>query len=102
MDKIVNENDKNKIYDELADTMIDALGRGLLSDDEATLSSKFILTRLEDVKNQSELTSFFEDLCSRWGIYRSVYNKFKIQSIKNKDEEEVNKVINKLNQLIKN
>ncbi len=102
MDQKLTDEERDKIYDDLADTMIDALGKGFISDEEAPNSSKYILEALDNVKIQSELDKFFQDLCNRWKIYKPVYDKFKAKLMKKTDELKMNEITSKLNQLIQN
>ena len=102
MDQKLTAEEREKVLDDLADTMIAALGNGLITDDEAPNSSKYILATIDKVTTQSELEAFFQDICQRWKIYQTVYNKYKGQQAVKTDEVKIKVITSKLNQLIQN
>ncbi len=102
MDQILTSEEREKIYDDLADVTIDALKRGLLTEEESQKLARFILDRLDKVKNYLELDSFFADLCSQWKIFEGVYLKFKEKLFKISEQIKINQLTQKLNQFIKN
>ncbi len=99
MDNITDEF-RNKVYDDLCDTMIAALGSGQISDEEATISSKYILDNLDGIKSTVELETFLANLTSKWDIYKSSYQKIRSENVNKQDEQKLQEVTNKLSQLI--
>jgi len=96
----ITEEQKKKVYDDLALAMIDGMEQGTFSDEESRASAEFVLAKLGTVKTEQELFQFLEELGKRWSIYEKVLLKLKGQKNNQIDQVKLQEVKNKLNQLI--
>ncbi len=98
MDQTVSDTRRSKLYDQLADLMIDALGRGAIPLKEAQSMSKQILEKLDNVKLESELLAFVEALCEKWNIYRPTFVGLKVAHEEAKSQEKIEELQKKIAQ----
>lgn len=95
MAQTITEVERKKIYDDLADLMIDAVEREYLPIKEMKKSCQYILETLDTVKTEDELLEFLHVLGEKWKSYaielvryegkkRETQDKVKIQDIQSK------------------
>lgn len=101
-ENVFSEEDRKKIYDELADLMIDGMEKGLLSGPESKISAQFILDNLEMIKTHEEFKKFLSDLSKKWTVYLPAYTKIKESISKQEDDKKLKEITDKLNQFVKN
>ena len=64
--------EREKLYKELADAMLEALDKGDIEVEDSEKSSTYILEHLDNVQTKDELKGFLKELGSRWPIYNAV------------------------------
>lgn len=102
----ITEESRKKIYDQLANAMIEGMEKGELNDEESKKSAQCILENLDDLETEEELIEFLQELSDNWPSYKSTYDNIKMQTkAKNNqkhDETQIREIQDKLNQLIVN
>jgi hypothetical protein len=67
---------KEKLYEDIAHTVIGALFEGYISAKQARESAHFILNTLDSIETEKEMLQFLHDLAQKWSIYNGVYLKY--------------------------
>lgn len=77
---------KKEVERKLVETIIDSLGKNLISVNDKNTMSGFILERMPIVKTHEELITFLRELSSKWAIFSPL---LVIESgeVKDKNEE---------------
>lgn len=96
----VTDSKRNKIYDELADLMIEAMSRGEVDLKEAKEMGAFILGKLDNVKLESELFSFIEALCTKWNVYGKVLTELKAEKEATESQRKIDELQKKISSLM--
>jgi hypothetical protein len=102
--QMISDEEKKKLYSELAEIMISAMEKGELGDTDSAESAQFIIDNFEKIKTKVEVYLFLEQLYIKWPLYKDVFDKFelgmKTAESTQKDQAKLAEVQQKLNQLI--
>lgn len=85
----VAEEEKNRIYTSLADTMLEGLEANVLTDEDSRTSAQFILEQLEVLTTRKELMDFLNKLSTLWPVYKSVYSDLQAEEAKAQDSAQL-------------
>lgn len=96
MSSAITDEKRAKIYNELADLMIDSMGRGEVDLKEAQEMGSYVLGKLDDVKLEEELFDFINALCKRWNIYTKVFIELQSEKETKQSEIKIAEIQNKL------
>jgi hypothetical protein len=99
---MLTKEQKDPIYDELYDAMIEGLDNGTLTVEASENSAEYIYDKLDKVTNQAELFEFLEKVSTLWDAYKSVYLKHKGSNLQNQDDDNLSEVKNNLNAMMLN
>ncbi len=91
--------DKKKSVEKMmVDSMIDAVGAGIISEEELTVVSDFILNRIDAIKTEEELVTFLIELSQKWSFFLPIERFIEGEAKEAEDKKSVDKAEN----LIKN
>jgi hypothetical protein len=97
MQSFLNNDDKKRIYDVLADCFIVGLKNNYIGSFEQKHIAKTILKEVEQAKSIDEVIIFLETLSKKYSFFNTALITLKSDLIKKKEEI----IINKLEQYIK-
>lgn len=92
---------KKQVYDNLFDSITDALLHGNATIRDSKESAQFILGKLDEVKTKQELLQFLFDLSTKWTLYHPYYVKIKYSVAEEEDTKKIQELKSKLYQFIK-
>jgi hypothetical protein len=91
--------DKKKSVEKMmVDSMIDAVGAGIISEEELAVVSDFILNRIDAIKTEEELVTFLIELSQKWSFFLPIERFIEGEAKEAEDKKSVDKAEN----LIKN
>lgn len=70
--QLLSEEERSKVYDQLADMMIVALETGQMFTEDANASADYIKEQIETVQTRDEMLQFLLALSSQWEVYKKV------------------------------
>lgn len=91
MDKIT-EDQKEKIYGELMNLIIDGLDKGVIFKEDAQDAAEFILARMEKVDTEKDLILFLDDLARKWDVFLPEFHLVKKNELINKVQQELQEI----------
>lgn len=100
MAQSITEIERKKIYDDLADLMIDAVERNDLPFKEMKKSCQYILETLDTVKTEDELLEFLHVLGEKWKSYAIELVRYKGKKREMEDHAKIQDIQNKLSNFI--
>ncbi len=68
--------DRESLYKDLADAMMEALDKGEIEVEDSEASSQFVLDHLDSVQTKADLVNFLKELGERWPIYNTIGMKY--------------------------
>lgn len=95
----ISDEARDKIYTQIADTMIEGLEAGTLSADESQQSSQYILDRLDDVHTFQEAVELLKDVSERWPAYRNALSVIEKEGSEKQDEAKIQKAQEQLHNI---
>lgn len=93
---------KNKLYDDLAETLLQGIVNQSISTELSQQIAQTILHRLDAVKSRDELLEFLHNLATQWSAYNPFYIKMKYEDEQKKDDQKLKDVQSKLQQFMDN
>lgn len=93
---------KNKLYDDLAETLLQGIVNQSISTELSQEIAQTILHRLDAVKSRDELLEFLHNLATQWSAYNPFYIKMKYEDEQKKDDQKLKDVQSKLQQFMDN
>jgi hypothetical protein len=100
MNNALTEEERKKVYDDLADLMIGALEREELSVPEMKKSAAFILDTLDTIKDEDQLIVFLRSLGEKWKSYAIEATKYEGKKQQYADETKIKEIQGRLSQFI--
>jgi len=100
MNNTVTEDDRKKVYDDLADLMIGALEREELSVAEMKQSAAFILGTLDTITDEEQLIVFLRSLGMKWKAYAIEATRYEGKKQQYADEAKIKEIQGRLSQFI--
>lgn len=91
------EEKKKEVEKMIVDTAIDALGAGVITEDELQPIAGFVLSRIDSIKTEEELVTFLTELSEKWKFFLPV-ERFLEAEVK---EEQEKKTVTYAEDLIK-
>lgn len=96
MAQSITEIERKKIYDDLADLMIDAVEREDLPIKEMKKSCQYILETLDTVKTEDELLEFLHVLGEKWKLYAIELVRYEGKKRETQDQAKIQEIQSKL------
>ncbi|OGK62740.1 hypothetical protein A2334_00800 [Candidatus Roizmanbacteria bacterium RIFOXYB2_FULL_38_10] len=96
MGQTITEAERTKIYDDLADLMIDAVERDDLPFKEMKQSCTYILETLDTIKTEEELLEFLRTLGEKWKTYAIELVRYEGQKKEVQDQAKIQEIQSKL------
>lgn len=96
MGQVINEQTRKKVYDDLADLMIDAVERNDLPMKEMKQSAQYILETLDNIQTEDELLQFLQVLGQKWKAYAVELLRYEGEKKQAGDELKIQEIQNKL------
>jgi len=93
---------KNKLYDDLAEVMLQGIINESISSELSHEITITILKKLDSVKSRDELLEFLHNLATKWSAYNPFYVKLKYEDEQKKDDQKMKDIQSKLKLFMKN
>lgn len=90
----------NRLYDELAEELLQGVVNESISSELAHEIAQLILKKLDGIQSKDELLIFLQDLSTKWSSYNPFYIKMKYEDEKKRDQEKIADVQEKLKQFM--
>lgn len=94
----VTSEEREKLYKELAEKMLQGLETGEIEVEASEDSSEYILEHLDKVQTKAELMAFLEEVGNRWPVYKTMTTK---EVTEQKDQDKITDIQDQLHQFIK-
>lgn len=85
---------KKTVEKMIVDSMIDAVGAGIVPEEELTSISDFVLTRIDAIKNEDELVIFLVELSQKWSFFLPIERFIEGEAKEAEDKKSVDKAEN--------
>lgn len=90
----------NRLYDELAEELLQGVVNESISSELAHEIAQLILNKLDAIQSKDELLLFLQDLSTKWSAYNPFFIKMKYEDEKKRDEKKIADVQEKLKQFM--
>ncbi len=92
---------RNKLYDELAETLLKGIVDGSVTDELSKNISTFILGNLDTVTSKDDMVHFLYNLSTKWAAYNPFYVKLKYQEHEEREQKKIQEIQDKLQKFMK-
>lgn len=84
---LTNNAERISLEEKIVNIIIDEIGKGNLSDDQASEISTFAQKELDEANNSQELLEIIEKMCLKWPFFERLKTTLQLQTNEDVDKE---------------
>lgn len=96
----ITEEQRNELYNQLAQLMLTAVEAGSLPYEEMQEPSQFILDTLDTLSINEEVSLFLDNLADKWPLFQGAAGSYQAQQVEAADNQQIAQAQQQIQQLI--